>query len=171
MALTEPYRHRTGRWGRRLLVVVMAVAAAPLAGCANGGFIGGPSVTTVASARSATVDVRDVRGLGKILVTGAGTTLYMFTYDPLGGSNCTGPCSLAWPPLQVNGRLKAGPGVDPSLLSSFVRGDGSRQVLYDRHALYTFEEDGGPGMTTGQGNVTYGGKWWVVSPNGHPMTK
>jgi predicted lipoprotein with Yx(FWY)xxD motif len=157
---------------RRLQATVilgLAAAVTATAGCGGSNFIGGPSVTTVAVSRSATVDVKHVPGLGNILVTGTGTTLYLLTSDPAGGSNCTGPCSLSWPPLEVSGRLKAGAGVDPSLLSSFGRG-GGRQVLYDRHALYTFEEDTGPGMVTGQGVETYGGTWWVVSPDGHAVT-
>jgi len=124
----------------------------------------------VAISRSATVGTRAIPGFGKILVTGDGITLYLLTSDPPGGSDCTGPCSLAWPPLEVSGTLKAGPGVDPALLSSFPRGDGGRQVLYDKHALYTFEEDTGPGMVAGQGVQTYGGIWWAVSPSGKAIT-
>jgi predicted lipoprotein with Yx(FWY)xxD motif len=147
-------------------VVASGCGSLALTACSSQNFIGGPSVTTVAVARSATVDVRYVHGFGKILVSGAGTTLYLLTSDPPGGSDCTGPCSLAWPPLEASGTLKAGPGVNPALLSSFGRSDGGRQVLYNKHALYTFEEDTGPGMVTGQGVQTYGGTWWVVSPRG-----
>jgi predicted lipoprotein with Yx(FWY)xxD motif len=157
------------RAGARAAVVLAGALA--LGACASGGPVGGSSVTTVAVARSATVDVRYVKGFGQILVTGAGTTLYLLTSDPAGGSNCTGPCSLSWPPLEVSGRLKAGPGVNPALLSSFRRGGGGQQVLYHGHALYTFEEDTGPGMVTGQGVETYGGTWWVVSPKGGAVTK
>ena len=154
------------------VVVGLAIVAAAVPGCGNGTYLGGPSVTTVASARSATVDVREVRGFGRILVTGSGTTLYLLTSDPAGGSDCTGPCSLTWPPFVVDGpRLKAGPGVSPALLSSFARSGGGRQVLYDKHALYTFEQDAGPGMVTGQGFQSYGGTWWVVSADGRPVTK
>jgi predicted lipoprotein with Yx(FWY)xxD motif len=157
----------------RALAATMALAACPaaLAACGSSDFVGGPSVTTVAVARSGTVDARYVSGFGRILVTGSGITLYLLTSDPPGGSNCTGPCSLSWPPLEVSGRMKAGPGIHPALLSSFGRSDGGRQVLYDKHALYTFEEDTGPGMVSGQGVATYGGTWWVVSPSGQAVTK
>lgn len=152
-------------------VALMASGGGSLAltACSSQNFIGGPSVTTVAAARSATVDVRYVNGFGKILVSGAGTTLYLLTSDPSGGSDCTGPCSLAWPPLEASGTLKAGPGVRPALLSSFARSDGGRQVIYNKHALYTFEEDTGPGMLSGQGVQTYGGTWLVVSPSGRAL--
>jgi len=154
-----------------LSVAAVTGGAMALTSCSSQNFLGGPSVTTVAVARSATLDVQDVKGFGRILVTESGTTLYMLTSDPPGGSNCTGPCSLAWPPLEVSGKLKAGPGVNPALLSSFRRSGGGRQVLYDRHALYTFEEDTGPGMVTGQGVQTYGGTWWAVSPSGQALTR
>jgi predicted lipoprotein with Yx(FWY)xxD motif len=115
--------------------------------------------------------VRYVKGYGRILVTASGRTLYLLTSDPPGGSKCTGSCGYVWPPLDASGRLVAGPGVEVSLLSSFKRSGGGDQVLYDKHALYTYEQDSGPGMVTGQGVPTYGGTWWVVSPNGRALTK
>ena len=57
-----------------------------------------------------------------------------------------------------------------ALVSSFKRSDGVRQVLYNKHALYTFEQDTGPGMLSGQGVTTYGGVWWVVSATGKAVT-
>jgi len=142
-----------------------------LAGCATApGLSGGAAVTTVASASRATVDVRDIAGVGRVLVTSSGTTLYLLTADPPGGTNCTGSCAIVWPPFEVRGKLKAGPGVNPSLLSSFERPGGASQVRYDGHALYTFEQDTGPGMVRGQGVETYGGTWWVASPDGRAVT-
>jgi predicted lipoprotein with Yx(FWY)xxD motif len=141
-----------------------------LASCGSANYIGGSSVTTSASVTSGTVDVKSVKGYGKILVTSSGVSLYVLTSDPSGGSSCIGSCAIVWPPLIASGKLKAGPGVDPSLLSTFGRSGGGRQVLYDKHALYTYEEDTGPGMVTGQGVETYGGIWWLVSPNGHAIT-
>jgi predicted lipoprotein with Yx(FWY)xxD motif len=142
-----------------------------LTGCGGANYIGGSSVTTVPSVTSSTVGVRVVKGYGDILVTSTGMSLYLLTSDPPGGSSCIGSCAIVWPPLVAGHRLKAGPGVKASLLSSFTRSDGVRQVLYNKHALYTYEEDSDPGMVTGQGVETYGGIWWLVSPDGHAITE
>ncbi len=150
-------------WSRSTL------ALAGLASCGGQEFASGPT-ETVPSASSSTVALRTVKGLGRILVTSSGVSLYLLTSDPPDGSNCTGPCSINWPPLEAKGRLRAGPGVDPALLSSFKRSDGLRQVLYAKHALYTYQDDTSPGMVTGQGVETYGGIWWVVAPSGKPVT-
>jgi predicted lipoprotein with Yx(FWY)xxD motif len=159
----------SGDFTRRLRASVIAAlpGAALLAAC--GGYVGHPSVTTVASATNGTVDTRYVKGYGRILVTSAGYTLYLLSSDPPGSSSCTGSCAIVWPPLLVRGRLKAGRGVDSKLLSSFERAGGAHQVLYNNHALYTYEQDTGPGMVTGEGVSTYGGIWWVVSPNGNAI--
>ncbi|MGH9105699.1 MAG: COG4315 family predicted lipoprotein [Acidimicrobiales bacterium] len=141
-----------------------------LSSCGGGAGHSAGSVVTVASPSAATVAVRASRGYGKILVTGSGRTLYLLTSDPRGKSKCTGSCSIVWPPLDVTGSLKAGPGVETSLLSTFERHGGESQVLYDGHALYTFEQDTGAGMVTGQGIRTYGGTWWVVTPSGKAVT-
>jgi len=143
--------------------------ALALSACSKAGLAGGGSVTTVGSAASATLDVRTVKPYGRILVTGSGLSLYLFTADPRGANACQGSCLPVWPPLLVNGRVKAGPGVDPKLISSFPA-HGGRQVVYDGHPLYTFEQDGAVGMTRGEDVQTYGGTWWLVSPSGAEAT-
>jgi predicted lipoprotein with Yx(FWY)xxD motif len=152
-------------------VASVALSIVALSGCGDSEAVGGSSVTTVASATSGTVDVKSVTLYGKILVTSSGRTLYLLSSDTPGGSGCVGSCAIAWPPLDTSGTMKAGPGVHVSLLSSFERSGGATQVLYNNHALYTYEEDTGPGMTTGQGVETYGGTWWVVSADGRAITK
>ncbi len=152
-------------------IATLALCAGVLASCASSGPVGGTSVTTVANASSATLDAKSVKGYGKILVTSSGRTLYMLSVDPPGASNCIGSCAIVWPALTAGGKtIKAGPGVNPSLVSSFKRSDGVKQVLYNKHALYTFEQDTGPGMLSGQGVTTYGGVWWVISATGKPVT-
>jgi predicted lipoprotein with Yx(FWY)xxD motif len=152
-----------------LALVPLALGVAGLTSCGGQGLVGGPN-GTVPSASSSTVAVRSIKGLGRILVTSAGITLYLLTSDPPGGSNCTGSCAIVWPPLAAKGRLRAGPGANPALLSTYARSDGVRQVLYAKHALYTYQDDTSPGMVTGQGVETYGGIWWVVAPSGKPVT-
>jgi predicted lipoprotein with Yx(FWY)xxD motif len=152
------------------LATCAVMCALVLASCGSANYIGGSSVTTSASVTSGTVDVKSVKGYGKILVTSTGVSLYLLTSDPSGGTSCTGSCAIVWPPLIAAGKLKAGPGVNPALLSTFNRSGGGKQVLYNKHALYTYEEDTGPGMVTGQGVETYGGIWWLVSPSGHAVT-
>jgi predicted lipoprotein with Yx(FWY)xxD motif len=158
---------------RLVPISLLLLAACPLlaAGCGSSSYLGGSSVTTVPSVTSGTVDVRSVKGYGDVLVTSSGSSLYLLTSDPTGGSSCTGSCAIVWPPLVAGHHLRAGPGVKAALLSSFTRSDGVRQVLYNHHALYTYEEDSDPGMESGQGVETYGGIWWLVSPDGHAITK
>src|SRR5580692_4431036 len=130
-----------------LVTAALALCAGGLVSCASSGPVGGTSVTTVANASSATLDARLVKGYGKVLVTSSGRALYMLSVDPPGGSNCIGSCAIVWPALTARGKtIKAGPGVNPALVSSFKRSDGVSQVLYNKHALYTFEQDTGPGM-------------------------
>lgn len=101
--------------------------------------------------------------LGHILVNAEGLTLYAFTQDSADQSACTGGCPDIWPPLTVEEQPVAGEGVNSDLLGTLTRGDGSAQVTYDGHPLYTYSEDTGPGDTNGQG---FGGSWYVVSPDG-----
>ena len=92
------------------LATCTVVCTVVLASCGGANYIGGSSVTTSASVTSGTVDVKSVKGYGKILVTSSGVSLYLLTSDPSGGSSCIGSCAIVWPPLIANGKLKAGPG-------------------------------------------------------------
>ena len=48
------------------------------------------------------------------------------------------------------------------------RSNGSRQVTYAGHPLYTFVGDGGQaGSTSGEGLTAFGGVWLVIRPSGH----
>jgi predicted lipoprotein with Yx(FWY)xxD motif len=107
----------------------------------------------------------------KILVDGRGRTLYMWTADTGGKSNCTPEflnCPKLWPPLITTGAPRAGKGVAAGKLSTFERRDGKQQVVYNRHPLYTYSEDKKPGDVKGQ---KYLGTWFVLSPKGTPIRK
>jgi Uncharacterized protein conserved in bacteria len=87
-------------------------------------------------------------------------TLYMFTKDTAGVSNCAGGCLTAWPPLVATGNLVAGPGVTGKL-GFITRADGTKQVTYNDMPLYYWASDMKPGDMTGQG---VGGVWFMVPP-------
>ncbi|MEL6524267.1 MAG: hypothetical protein AAFQ07_01030 [Chloroflexota bacterium] len=103
--------------------------------------------------------------LGSFLVDAAGNTLYLFTVDEDGTSNCTDDCLDAWPAFTVSNpdELIAGLGVVAQAdLSLLEREDtGELQVLYQGQALYTFITDENAGDVTGQG---VGDVWFVVNP-------
>ncbi|HWR67159.1 MAG TPA: hypothetical protein VN364_13660 [Bellilinea sp.] len=98
--------------------------------------------------------------LGKFLVDEDGMTLYLFTKDTPGVSNCTGNCLTAWPPLLTVGSPRADDGV-VGKLGTITLADGTLQVTYNDMPLYYYISDVNPGDTVGQ-NV--GGVWFVVAP-------
>lgn len=112
------------------------------------------------------VDIGDTE-LGEVLVDPQGMTLYLFTQDSEGTSACTGGCAEAWPPLLTDGAPSGGDGVDASLLGTIERDDGSMQVTYDGHPLYTYAADTAPGDTLGQG---VGDVWYAVTASGEPVS-
>ncbi|MFG3165595.1 hypothetical protein [Streptomyces sp. NPDC048200] len=109
--------------------------------------------------------------LGKILVNSKGHTLYLFQSDKKDKSTCNGDCAKAWPPLKANGKTIAKGGVNSKLLSTITRSDGSKQVAYKGHPLYTFADDTKAGQTNGQGIDAFGAKWYVLGTDGKQITK
>jgi predicted lipoprotein with Yx(FWY)xxD motif len=109
---------------------------------------------------TATVMVSNNSELGDFLVDSEGMTLYLFTNDEPGVSNCTGGCLSNWPPLLVEGDPVAGEGVTGTL-DVITLADGTMQVTYDDMPLYYYIQDVNAGDTTGQG---VGDVWFVVEP-------
>ena len=119
----------------------------------------------------AKVSVRSTK-LGKVLVNGKGVTLYLFLKDKNGKSACTGACAKAWPPLLTKGRPTAAGGAAAAKLGTTRRADGTTQVTYARHPLYTFIGDNNkPGSTAGEGSKAFGAEWYVVGTNGKQIEK
>lgn len=122
-------------------------------------------VTLLASApaalaqASATVQIATNAKFGSILTNGQGMTLYYRTSDPAGQSSCTGVCAQNWPPLTVTGTPTPPAGLTGQL-TTFARPDGTTQVAYNGHALYTFVGDKAPGDTNGEGIA---GVWHVAT--------
>ena len=147
---------------KRLLAVAIVLALGATGAVA--------AIAATAPTKPATVKTRSV-SLGKILVNGSSQTLYLFEKDKNGKSACSGACATNWPPLLTKGKPKASGGVKSSLLGTTKRGDGSREVTYAGHPLYTFAGDTRAGQTTGQGSNGFGAPWWVVTPAGKALEK
>jgi predicted lipoprotein with Yx(FWY)xxD motif len=128
----------------------------------DGKVIGMEQPTESASSSEVELKVEDT-ALGDVLVGENDMTLYMFTKDTAGVSNCDAACLAKWPPLVSEGTPKLGDGVDASLVGSATLADGRKIVTYNDMPLYYWVGDTKAGDTTGQG---VGGVWYVVSPDG-----
>jgi predicted lipoprotein with Yx(FWY)xxD motif len=110
--------------------------------------------------------------VGNILVGSDGKSLYLFARDRNGASSCTGPCAKSWPPYaSKRAALHVGPGVKASLLHTVTRADGTKQLVYNGHPLYTYGGDTKPGDISGQGSNAFGARWYVISPQGAAVQK
>lgn len=109
--------------------------------------------------------------LGTFLVGPDGKTIYLFEADTSSKSTCSDACAKAWPPLTTTGAPVAGGGVTESLLSTSQRADGSTQVVYNGHPLYSYVGDTKPGDTNGEGSTAFGAGWDVVSVAGDKIEK
>jgi predicted lipoprotein with Yx(FWY)xxD motif len=144
---------------RRAIVLALAAVLAASA-------LTGIALAASKPTKPATVKTRHVK-LGTIIVDGKSHTLYLFEKDKHGKSRCSGACAAAWPPLLTKGKPKAGGSAKSSKLGTTKRSDGTTQVTYGGHPLYTFIGDHNtPGKTTGEGSNAFGAEWYVVGTNG-----
>ena len=160
MKQLQTTRYRTRIFGLVLLTVALGLV----------GFLASGAIARSASQSNATVSLRKT-DLGTILVNARGHTLYLFAKDKGGRSSCNGSCASFWPPLLSRGKPTAGLGVRKSLLGTTRRSNGSMQVTYNKHPLYTYALDRGAGQTKGEGNSLFGARWWAVSANGRAVVR
>jgi len=97
--------------------------------------------------------------LGMVLTNAQGFTVYLFAPDTRTTSKCYGSCAAYWPP--VTGTAAASPGV-PGRVGTITRTDGSRQLTYNGHPLYTYIADTAPGLARGNNINLNGGLWREV---------
>ena len=168
---------RHGRLRRWLPAAVLVVTVCGVSACTNPGV----AVTTPYNGKTSrlepgpTYEVKaaDVSGLGQVLVDGQGITVYLYATDHRGSpSRCYNICAIQWPPLILPSGVAApavGPGIDPKLLGTVPRSDGTTQITYNGWPLYLWPPDHSPGTATGQALTNAGGLWYVVDPAGNAV--
>ncbi len=101
-----------------------------------------------------------------ILVDSEGFTLYDFHKDRGTKSACYGACAGVWPPLTTSGAPQAMKGAEAGKLGTTKRSDGTVQVTYAGHPLYTYTADTKPGDARGNDFSSYGAEWYALLPSG-----
>jgi len=156
----------------RVTTVLFLFAALVLvvAGCGGGGSSStSTSSETSASSGGMTVSAGEVPGLGAVLVDSEGLTVYEFAKDQGSTSSCYGACEQGWPPVIAEGKATAGEGAMSSQLGTTKRKDGTMQVTYAGHPLYTFAQDTAPGEANGNELTAFGGKWSAMDEAGEAV--
>jgi predicted lipoprotein with Yx(FWY)xxD motif len=184
-AITNRIRtNRTRTYSLTLLAVLSAMALA-VAGCGGGDsstsggssgvgnrYGGGSENKNAASEESGTpksgavVSLGNVQKLGMVLVDSNGMTLYDFHKDKGGASSCYGGCAGVWPPLLTEGEPQVGNGASAAKLGTTERKDGTTQVTYAGHPLYTYVADQKPGEANGNDIDDFGAEWYALQGSG-----
>jgi predicted lipoprotein with Yx(FWY)xxD motif len=153
----------------RVLSIVLALLTALLVG------------TVLAQEEEAQAEVTESQRFGPYLTDGEGRTLYLFVNEELEGQDparmtegvraaavtCTGECLEAWPAFtaESEAEIQAGDQLDPELLYT-AEFDGRMHVVYNGWPLFYFARDEEPGQINGQAIESFGGEWYIVSPEG-----
>jgi predicted lipoprotein with Yx(FWY)xxD motif len=156
-------------WGQAVGGALSAagVAAAALSVALVLAVPAGSAGAATTTGKTVKISTAKVAGIGTVLTSASGLTLYRFTMDSPGTSTCTGACATIWPPLLApKGAHVSGPhGVKG--LSLLEVGHGHWQVAFDKLPLYRFGGDKKKGQAHGQ-NVE--GAWFAVLKSGIPAS-
>jgi predicted lipoprotein with Yx(FWY)xxD motif len=104
--------------------------------------------------------------LGQAVGSIAGIVAYTDTAEHGNHFVCTASsCTTTWHPwLTYGAKVRAGAGVQPSLIGSVKRPDGTVQMTYGGHPLYLYAHTQQAVQANAQGA---GGVWYVVGTDGN----
>jgi predicted lipoprotein with Yx(FWY)xxD motif len=148
----------------RLVLPAAAAAAAVVAACSSSGIPSGTSSggsSAHSAAAAAGLKTATVGGV-TVLTNAKGFTLYAFAPDTSTTSKCNGACAQNWPPVKVPTTASGVKGA----FATIKRSDGSTQLTFRGHPLYTFVGDKSPGQASGNGINAFGGLWHEAPASG-----
>ena len=119
---------------------------------------GSSSASGASQAAAAGLKTASIGGV-TVLTNAKGVTLYSFAPDTATKSACNGACAAAWPPQTASATVT-------SPYTTIKRTDGSTQLVFNGHPLYTFTGDTAPGTASGNGVNAFGGLWHEVPASG-----
>jgi predicted lipoprotein with Yx(FWY)xxD motif len=139
-----------------LAVLALILFGVSVAGAAGGG------ASPAAASGGGSLKTTTISG-ATVLTNAQGHTLYWFAPDTPTASKCYGDCAAYWPP--VTGSATEGSGI-AGKFGTIKRTDGSTQITYNRHPLYTYIADTSPGQANGNNITLNGGVWHEVTVSG-----
>ncbi|HET8736986.1 MAG TPA: hypothetical protein VFM69_10330 [Pricia sp.] len=107
------------------------------------------------------VRLRNDGTFGNMLTDSEGMSLYFFSPDAKGDSNCTGGCLNTWP-VFYEADLSLDEGLEADDFGSITRSDGEMQTTYKGWPLYYYASDNAEGDVSGDGVNSV---WFVAKPD------
>lgn len=137
------------------------------------------SVSAASSSNSVHISSRTIAGLGPVLISATGATLYTYAPDHAKRVTCVRACAAIFAPVTLARDVNpvAGGLVQQSLLGHAPDPTGGQVVTYAGWPLYTYISQSTPGTAPGQGlNINGGflplssapkaGLWHVIARSG-----
>jgi predicted lipoprotein with Yx(FWY)xxD motif len=169
----------TGKWSAKILAATAtATAIAGLAAaCGSGGASTGAAGTAApnqpAAPHGSVISTASLPGIGTVLVTPSGKTVYSPQQEAHGKILCVGGCLSFWFPVSVApGAALHAPSGLVGVLGTIRRPGGRTQLTYNGKPLYTFRLDGSPGQANGNNFTDHFGSlpftWHALTTAGTP---
>ncbi len=147
---------------RSWIIAGCALSGLALAACGSSG-TGTPAASKASSAAAGLKS--NGTGIGTVLANASGRTLYWFAIDTPTTSKCNGACASTWPPVTGSPRVAAGAAATGKL-GTIKRANGTVQITWNGHPLYTYAGDNSAGQANGNGINGFGGIWHAVVLSG-----
>ena len=132
------------------------VAARNASGIGPQSALEGPVKLTAAAALTVAAVTNSLTHMTQnVIVDASGDPLYLYTPDGSGTVSKAGAELGLWPAVTWSGTATVSGGLDQSKAAVYAQADGTQQLSYNGHLLYTFLYDPGGGVATGDGDVGF----------------
>jgi predicted lipoprotein with Yx(FWY)xxD motif len=173
-------RQRVLKRGAALSALAAASVLAAACGSSGGstassGAAAASGSTGKAATAKAIVATRQLTGIGTVLVSSSGMTIYTpkTPAETSGNIECTGSCLSFWFPVTTSSADPRASGL-PGKLGTVRLPDGMTQLTYNGRPLYTFRLDTAAGQAHGNNYTdSFNGTtftWQVVTTSGKPAS-
>lgn len=162
---------------RSRALVLMVVLGLVATACGSSSSSSSPTTTSRSTSAGAAgnrgiyrLAIQRAPGIGSVLASGQGRTVYVFLPEKGGKIRCTGTCASVWPVLShpTTAKPETTSAVHPKLVGTIANPAGGVVITYAGWPLHTYSADASHGTYRGQGS---GGKWYMISPSGTVITR
>ena len=139
---------------------------------AAAGFLVAPALAQEETATALASEQSDEHGT--YLTDAEGRPVYLFTADQQGTGdqapvvNCGEECLEIWPLVEARGEVEAQEDVDAELIGT-TEHNAQSVVTYNGWPLYFFVRDEGADAPQGNDIESFGGEWYLVTPEGEKV--
>jgi len=137
------------------------------AACSSSSSASSSAAPRIKRSGAAVTTVEDA-ALGQPVLAVSGRVVYVHLSSTGTLAPCTGACLTIWPAVDASAVPSVSPAASGAHLGTTTQAGAVRVLTVNGRPVFYFSKDTGS-SASGEGITSFGGTWYVLSPNGSPV--